>query len=87
MDVLAERLVACAQQIGAHGLLVSGGVAANSALRQRCNQEAKQLGLPLFVPPPALATDNAVMIAGLGHFLLEAGATAGLEQDALARVD
>jgi tRNA A37 threonylcarbamoyltransferase TsaD len=39
------------------------------------------------VPPIALATDNAVMIAGLGDRLFREGRTAGLEQDVLARMD
>ncbi len=87
VDVLAERLVECARRIGAGGLVVCGGVAANSALRARCAAEAARLGLPLFVPPLALATDNAVMVAGLGHFLFMDGVRAGLDQDVLARAD
>jgi N6-L-threonylcarbamoyladenine synthase len=87
VDVLAERLVECAERIDAGGLVVCGGVAANSSLRARCAAEAQSLGLPLFVPPMALATDNAVMVAGLGHFLLERGQTADLRQDVLARTD
>ncbi|MGQ0553017.1 MAG: tRNA (adenosine(37)-N6)-threonylcarbamoyltransferase complex transferase subunit TsaD [Planctomycetota bacterium] len=87
VDILVERLMAAAERIGAGGLVVSGGVAANSALRARAAAEAGRRGLPLFLPTHALATDNAVMIAGLGHWLLAEGRTAGLELDVLARAD
>jgi N6-L-threonylcarbamoyladenine synthase len=85
VDVLVERLVACAGRIGARGLSISGGVAANSALRARAAGAAASLDLPLFVPPMALATDNAVMIAGLGHWLFRAGRVGDLSLDVRAR--
>jgi len=87
VDVLVARLLEAAQRIGARGLVICGGVAANSELRARSLAAAAERGLPLFVPPIALATDNAVMIAGLGDALFRAGRTAGLEQDVLARMD
>jgi N6-L-threonylcarbamoyladenine synthase len=87
VDVLAGRLMGCAEQLGAGGLVVCGGVAANSALRQRVEAEAAARGLPLFLPPMRLATDNAVMIAGLGHHLFAAGRTHDLALDALPRTD
>lgn len=83
VDVLVDRLAEAAERLGAGGLLVSGGVAANSALRARAAERAAELGLPLFLPALPLATDNAVMIAGLGHHLFLAGETAGLEVDAI----
>ena len=87
VDVLVGRLLEAAQRIGARGLVVCGGVAANSALRARVQVEAEARGLPLFLPPLALATDNAVMIAGIGDALFTEGRTAGLEQDVEARRD
>jgi N6-L-threonylcarbamoyladenine synthase len=87
VDVLADRLVRCALQIDAQALVVCGGVAANSVLRARCEAEAVALGIPLYLPPMALATDNAVMIAGLAEHLLAGGVTADLGLDAAARTD
>jgi N6-L-threonylcarbamoyladenine synthase len=87
VDVLAARLVTAAEEVDARGLVVCGGVAANSALRARATAEAERLGLPLFLPPMALATDNAVMIAGLGHWLFAEGKTGDLGTDVLARTD
>jgi len=87
VDVLVERLRDAAHACGAGGLLVCGGVAANSALRMRSRALADELGLPLFLPSRRLATDNAVMIAGLGHHLFVAGVRADLALDALPRAD
>ncbi|MHC5212133.1 MAG: tRNA (adenosine(37)-N6)-threonylcarbamoyltransferase complex transferase subunit TsaD [Planctomycetota bacterium] len=85
VEVLVARLTSCAERIGARGLSISGGVAANSALRARATAAAESLGLPLFLPPMALATDNAVMIAGLGYWLFRAGRVGNLSLDVSAR--
>ena len=87
VDVLGERLLECAEEIDAQALVVCGGVAANSALRTRVTGLAGERGLPLYLPPMHLATDNAIMIGGLAHHLLERGLTADLGVDAAPRAD
>lgn len=87
VDVLAQRLLEAAERLDAQALVVAGGVAANSALRARMAAEAGERGLPLYVPPLHLATDNAVMIGGLAHHLLAAGVTGDLALDAAPRAD
>jgi N6-L-threonylcarbamoyladenine synthase len=57
-------------------LLVGGGVVANSGLRARLERLAGERGLDLRLPAMALCVDNAAMIAGLGHALLESRAWA-----------
>ncbi|HEX6141921.1 MAG TPA: tRNA (adenosine(37)-N6)-threonylcarbamoyltransferase complex transferase subunit TsaD, partial [Geminicoccaceae bacterium] len=57
-------------------LVVAGGVAANRLIRDRLERLAGHAGIRLVVPPPALCTDNAVMVAW-----------AGLERLALGLVD
>jgi N6-L-threonylcarbamoyladenine synthase len=60
---LMRQTFAAAKAFGARGVVVSGGVAANSELRQRFTAEAAQRGLPVAFPTTAMSTDNAAMIA------------------------
>ena len=60
---LTRTTLAAAEYYGAEGLLISGGVAANSELRRRLSAEAAHHGLPIAFPTIALSTDNAAMIA------------------------
>src|SRR3954447_10977135 len=62
-DLVGKTLVA-AEAFDAATLFVTGGVAANSALRTRFQQEAT---LPVFFPSRALSTDNAAMIAAAAY--------------------
>ncbi len=55
------------------GLIIGGGVSANSLLRQRAAALGDKLSLPVHIPPLALCVDNAAMIAGLAHAKLQAG--------------
>ena len=76
VDVLASKTTRAAQEAGARTIILGGGVAANSVLRERVAQGAASLGLPLVVPRPGLCTDNASMIAAAGFFRARAGARA-----------
>lgn len=60
---LLRQTFAAAERFGARGIVVSGGVSANSELRQRFQVEAEKRGLPVAFPSLALSTDNAAMIA------------------------
>lgn len=60
---LLRQTFAAAEAFGARGVIVSGGVAANSELRRRFQAEADKRGLPIAFPSLALSTDNAAMIA------------------------
>ncbi len=60
---LVQRTVAAARHAGARTVIVSGGVAANRALRVAFLAAAVRDGLAVHFPEPALATDNAAMIA------------------------
>src|SRR5262249_4716914 len=65
-DLVAKTLAA-AEAHAVATLFVSGGVAANSELRQRFEQETALQGLPVFFPSLALSTDNAAMIAAAAY--------------------
>jgi N6-L-threonylcarbamoyladenine synthase len=77
VDVLASKTVRAAQESGARTIILGGGVAANSVLRQRVEDGARSLGVPLVVPRPGLCTDNASMIGAAGFFRARAGARGG----------
>jgi N6-L-threonylcarbamoyladenine synthase len=64
---LARSTFNAAEHFGAQGILVSGGVAANSDLRRRITTEAARHNLPVAFPTIALSTDNAAMIAAAAY--------------------
>ena len=70
---LVERTMAAAEEISAESVLVSGGVAANSALRAAFEERGKASGIEVFFPSRALSTDNAAMIAAAAYARLRAG--------------
>jgi N6-L-threonylcarbamoyladenine synthase len=67
VDVLARKTMRAAEESHAASVLLCGGVAANTALRQRLEREASRSGLPFFCPDFALCTDNAAMVACAGY--------------------
>ena len=82
VDVLARKTIRAAEEIGARGIVIGGGVAANRALRERIAGEAEARGLVMVIPRPALCTDNGAMIGAAGARRYAAGVRAGLDLDA-----
>jgi N6-L-threonylcarbamoyladenine synthase len=74
---LVGRTLGAAQEVRARSVLISGGVAANSALRYAFVSQAVPRGLPIFFPSRELSTDNAAMIAAAAYPQLLAGDLAG----------
>ena len=66
-------------------LVLAGGVAANSLLRESMEGLASEKGLPCIAPSPALCTDNGAMIAYLGWLLGTMGQGHGLDMEAVPR--
>ena len=81
---LASKTLAAAQEHSAATLLVTGGVAANSELREVFAGEAAQQGLPVYFPSRKLSTDNAAMIAAAAYPRFLAGDFAETELSAEA---
>jgi N6-L-threonylcarbamoyladenine synthase len=85
---LVTRTLAAAAETGARTILVSGGVAANSALRDTFQSKAAATGAKVFFPSRALSTDNAAMIAAAAYAHLQAGdvATSDLNAEPNLRI-
>ena len=83
VDVLAERALAAAQKLGENRIAVAGGVAANSSLRKRMQEECKKAGITLYYPSPVFCTDNAAMIAVQGYYGYMAGERSGWDLNAV----
>ena len=73
VDVLLLKALAACKQTGIDSLVIAGGVAANSRLRELAEQRCEKAGIQLRIPAPALCTDNGAMVAALGSLLVSAG--------------
>jgi N6-L-threonylcarbamoyladenine synthase len=74
-DVLTMKAVRAATELGVATLLIAGGVAANSRLRELAAQRCAAAGLTLRIPRLRLCTDNGAMIAAFAAHLIAAGAS------------
>jgi N6-L-threonylcarbamoyladenine synthase len=84
VEALLDRTFDAAAWLGARSVGISGGVSANSALRAAAAARGAAAGLPVFVPPLALSTDNAAMIGAAGLRRLRAGVSGALDFNAEA---
>ena len=73
VDVLTKKSIDACKESGIETLLIGGGVAANSRLREIAGERAKKAGLELRIPPASLCTDNGAMVAALGSQMVSDG--------------
>ncbi|MGC2110513.1 MAG: tRNA (adenosine(37)-N6)-threonylcarbamoyltransferase complex transferase subunit TsaD [Candidatus Korobacteraceae bacterium] len=85
---LVSKTLAAAREHNVATVLVTGGVAANSELRELFERRAGQEGLPVYFPSRKLSTDNAAMIAAAAYprFLAREFAEPELSADAALRL-
>ena len=93
VDVLCTKTIRAAQQIGAKGIVLGGGVSANSRSRAQMSERGAAAGFKVALPSRAMCTDNAAMIAAAawhrlgadGPSSLSCGAYPNLKLDAVPR--
>jgi N6-L-threonylcarbamoyladenine synthase len=68
VEVLTDKTVEAAREKNIRHVTISGGVAANSRLRQLMTKRLNRYGFRLFYPSADLCTDNAAMIAAAGYY-------------------
>ncbi|MDR3765243.1 MAG: tRNA (adenosine(37)-N6)-threonylcarbamoyltransferase complex transferase subunit TsaD [Acidobacteriota bacterium] len=83
---LTKRTLAACEEFGVRTLLVTGGVAANSALRASFEKQGARRGLRVCFPSRGMSTDNAAMIAAAAYPKFLAGEFAGMDLTAEANL-
>lgn len=67
VDVLVNKSIGAARSKGIKRIVLSGGVSANRALRERIKKESLENGIDVYLPSLQLCTDNAAMVAAAGY--------------------
>ena len=86
VEVQVFKIVRAAQETAVKSVLLAGGVAANSYLREKLQEALDPMRVKLYYPPLQLCMDNAAMVAALGARMLSEGDISGLEVDVAAKL-
>jgi N6-L-threonylcarbamoyladenine synthase len=87
VDVLVHKTISAAKETGVDRVLVSGGVAANSRLREELLKKGEENNIKIYIPSLYLCMDNAAMVGCLGYFKYLRGLLDDLEVDVSSRSD
>ena len=83
VDVLTEHSLQALEECGMKKFAIAGGVASNSALRQRLEEECEKRGVVFYRPSPVLCTDNAAMIGAAAYYEYRKGVRHGYDLNAV----
>ncbi|OHB35722.1 MAG: tRNA (adenosine(37)-N6)-threonylcarbamoyltransferase complex transferase subunit TsaD [Planctomycetes bacterium GWA2_40_7] len=83
VDVLVNKTIFAVTKFSVKSIILGGGVACNSRLRQKLTDAAKQRDIPLYYPSKKLCMDNAAMVAGLAYHKYGEKEVAGFEVEAI----
>ena len=84
-DVLMDKLYIAAKALGIKRIALSGGVSANTALREAYKAYAKRYGWEIFIPKFGFTTDNAAMIGIVGYYKFLDKDFCAMDQPAFSR--
>ncbi len=85
-DVLAAKTLKAARAHGAGRIVVGGGVASNGRLREVFEERGTKEGIETFFSSPRFCTDNAAMVALVGHCCMSEGRASELDIRAFSRM-
>ena len=68
VEVLSQKAIKAAKEKGYNTITLAGGVACNSALRDKLTELGKENNIDITYPSPVLCTDNAAMIGCAGYY-------------------
>ena len=83
VDSLVSRAVAAAKEFGEDKIVIAGGVASNSCLRQALEEECRKNHLGFYRPSPIYCTDNAAMIGSAAYYEYIKGVRSGWDLNAV----
>ena len=89
VDVLLQKSIAACRESGIENLVIAGGVAANSRLRELAQERCTKAKIRLRIPPALLCTDNGAMVAALGSLAISeavAPSKSGISADSAAQI-
>lgn len=84
VDILSKKTLKALKEYGVKNLIVAGGVAANSGIRNNLEKLCNENGVSLTVPELKYCTDNATMIASAGYYAYKLGRRANIDLKAVA---
>lgn len=87
LEVIVAKTVDAAVNMHKDKIVLAGGVAANSRLREMLETECSEKGIKLYYPSPILCTDNAAMIGCAAYYKYKAGGIDDLTLDAVPNLE
>ena len=83
IDVLTTHAIRAVKEMGIGRLVIAGGVAANSSLRENLQNACDKEGIKFDYPSSIYCTDNAAMIGVAGYYAYQKGVRHGLDLNAV----